>query len=86
MELRRDAGVCSACCPPPRRIRSICIVAPITARPQATKKLLREDFAREWGQYWEGEAAWGWQLLSSPSTVSKLGAVLERLSGKKARL
>lgn len=53
---------------------------------QATKKLLREDFVKEWAGYWEDEAAWGWKLLTQDSTVKTLGGVIQRLSGKKSKL
>ncbi|GAB4823529.1 hypothetical protein N2152v2_010575 [Parachlorella kessleri] len=51
-----------------------------------TKKLLREDFARDWAAYWDNEAEWGWKVLSEESTAKKLGGVLQRLSGKKAKM
>jgi hypothetical protein len=50
---------------------------------QETKRKLRGDFAREWGAQLEEEAAWAWDLLSSPAVVAQLGGVLQRLSGKR---
>lgn len=53
---------------------------------QATKRLLREDFAKEWVEFCVPEADWGWDLLSSEGTVRALGAVMQQLAGKKAKL
>ena len=50
---------------------------------QETKRLLRGDFVDEWVAYSDPEADGAWQLLSSGPVVKQLGAVLERLSGKK---
>lgn len=50
---------------------------------QATKRHLREAFAKEWEDYCEGEAAYGWQLISHPKTVQAMESVLQRLSKSK---
>ena len=53
---------------------------------QETKRLLREDFAKEWVAFLPGEAEYAWAMLASPPVVKQLGAVLAALSGggKKA--
>lgn len=49
----------------------------------ATKLRERAAFAREWAEFARGEALGAWEMLEHPSTVGALGAVIERLAGKK---
>jgi len=49
----------------------------------ATKLRERSRFARDWAEFAPGEALGAWEMLEAPSTVKALGAVIERLSGKK---
>lgn len=54
----------------------------------ATKHVLRNKLSVAWEAYADEEARKGWEMLSQPSTVASLSAVLARLSGagKKAKL
>jgi Delta3-Delta2-enoyl-CoA isomerase len=52
---------------------------------QETKRLLREDFAKEWQEYAAPEAESAWGMLSSPAVVAALGGVLRRLAGGKQK-
>ena len=82
----REATHVAGCCPhtihAPRLSPAAYLPAAACAL-QETKRLLREDFAQEWLAYAGPEAAYAWALLNSPPVVEQLGAVLERLSGKK---
>lgn len=62
-------------------LRMLCV--PEHSRAE-TKRLLRSGFAREWQQLAEAEAAAMWERFSTPEVVAHLGAVLQRLSRKKA--
>lgn len=46
-----------------------------------TKRVLREDFCRQWEQYWAGEAEGAWGFLNEPETMRVLEAAMQRLSG-----
>ena len=62
-------------------LRMLCV--PEHSRAE-TKRLLRSGFAREWQQLAEAEADAMWERFSTPEVVAHLGAVLQRLSRKKA--
>ena len=78
-------AVRSGCCPGARRrIPSLPAHAAAAAPPrcaQETKRLLREEFCKEWVTYADPEAAYAWDMLASPAVTQQLGAVLQRLSG-----
>ncbi len=46
-----------------------------------TKRVLREDFCRQWEQHWAGEAEGAWGFLNEPDTMRVLEAAMARLSG-----
>lgn len=51
----------------------------------ATKMRERAQFAKEWREFAPGEALGAWEMLEHPATVRALGAVIERLAGKKKK-
>jgi hypothetical protein len=51
---------------------------------QETKRLLREEFSREWVAFAGPEADYAWDLLSSPAVVKGLHGMMQRLSKKPA--
>ena len=48
----------------------------------ATKRHLRESFAKAWGDFAEEEAKYGWNLISHPKVVAAIEATLAKLGSK----
>lgn len=51
----------------------------------ATKTILRQDLSRRWEKGWEAEVAPTVAMLKQPQVANVLGAVMQRMSGKKKR-
>ena len=51
----------------------------------ATKTILRQDLSRRWEKGWEAEVVPTVAMLKQPQVANVLGAVMQRMSGKKKR-